>query len=229
MQTGNSRRLGTLLACVVGLGMAAAQEPTLEHAQGLMTQFQKNKASVSYGAGTAALRTDLSSRTKPGSTVELTLLSEIRFNDGTILGKGTVIEGSVNSAANRSKANPESSLVVDWTAARLPKKVMLPIAAAVRDAQGTNPVQGADHTFGQNQLGATSNSGHAGDNNTTMNNSVLMNKQAGMPQIAPGVTMEPVEGHSLRVTSKTGDIVLNEGTKLVLVLFKDRAPAITQR
>ena len=172
---------------------------------------------------------DLNSRAKPGSTVELTLTSDLRFSDGTLLNKGTVIAGTVSSAINHSKTNPESSLVVDWTAARLPKKVVLPIAAAVRDAQGNAPVQGADHTFGQNQLGATSNSGHAGDNNTTMNNSVLMNKQAGMPQIAPGVKMEPVEGHSLRVTSKDGDIVLNEGTKMVLVLFKDRAPATLQR
>ncbi len=219
------RRAGLLIACCVGLATAAAQEPTLEHAQSLMQQFQKNKASVGYGAGVAVLRGDLNSRAKPGSAVELTLTSEFHFGDGTILNKGTVIAGTVNAATNRSRTNPESSLVIDWTSARLPKKVILPIAAAVRDAEGGVPVQGADHTFGQNQLGATSNSGHAGDNNTTLNNSVLMNKQSGMPQVAPGVDMEPVEGHSLRVTSKTGDIVLTDGTRLVLVLFKDRAVA----
>ena len=189
-----------------------------------MHQFQANRASVGYAAGLAVLRGDLNSRAKPGSAVELTLTSDFHFNDGTILSKGTVIAGAVASAVNRSRANPESSVVVDWTAARLPRKVILPIAVAVRDAEGSTPMHGADHTFGQNQLGATSNSGHAGDNNTTLNNSVLMNKQEGMPQIAPGLSMEPVDGHSLRVTSKTGDIVLNEGTKLVLVLFKDRAP-----
>ena len=193
-----------------------------------MHQFQTNKESVGYAAGIATLRGDLNSRAKPGSTVELTLTTDFHFNDGTILTKGIVIAGTVNAATNRSRVNPVSSIVVDWTSARLPKKVILPIAAAVRDAEGHAPVQGADHTFGQNQLGATSNSGHAGDNNTTMNNSVLMNKQSGMPQIAPGVNMEPAEGHSLRVTSTLGDIVLNEGTKLVLVLFKDRAPAATQ-
>ena len=220
---------GVLLGSAVLVTAACAQEPSLQHAQQLMHLFQTNKSAVSYGAGTAALRNDLNSRAKPGSTVELTLLSDIRFNDGTILNKGTVLAGTVASSANRSKAVPESSLVVDWTAARLPKKAILPIAAAVRDAQGNSPVQGADHTFGQNQLGATSNSGHAGDNNTTMNNSVLMNRQEGMPQIAPGVDMQPVEGHSLRVVSKKGDIVLNEGTRMVLVLFKDRVPAAAQQ
>jgi hypothetical protein len=228
MFTRVSLRAGLLVTCFIAFGTAAAQDPALEHAQLLMHQFQTNKASVAYAAGMAVLRNDLNSRAKPGKTVEVTLTNDFHFNDGTLLNKGTVIAGTVNAATNRSKANPESSIVVDWTSAHLPKGVILPIAAAVRDAEGNAPVQGADHTFGQNQLGATANSGHAGDNNTTMNNSVLMNKQAGMPQIAPGVTMEPAEGHSLRVTSTTGDIVLNEGTKLVLVLFKDRGPAATK-
>lgn len=219
-----ARLLTALLLPLLSTCTAAGQDPNLAHAQELMRQYKANKNSVSYAAGFAALRTDLDSRAKVGKVVEVTLGSDFRFGDGTLLPKGTVVTGMVTAAANHTRANPESSLVLDWTEARMGRKISLPVAAAVRDAQGGVPVQGADHTFGQNQLGATSNSGHAGDNNTTMNNSILMNKQAGMPQIAPGVTMEPAEGHSLRVTSQNKDIQLLEGTKMVLVLFKDRTP-----
>ena len=217
--------LHVLVALALAGGAAGAQGPSLEYSQGLMHKFQLKKDSVGYAAGVGLLRQDLNSRAKAGTTVEVTLAGDFHFNDGTVLAKGTVLEGTVSAAANHTKANPVSSITVDWTAARLPKKATLPLAAAVRDAQGGVPVKGADHSFGQNQLGATSNSGHAGDNNTTLNNSVLMNQQSGMPQIAPGVTMEPAEGHSLRVTSQNEDIVLREGTKMVLVLFKELAAA----
>src|SRR3978361_877031 len=136
MLTRMSLRAGLLLACFAGFGTAIAQEPTLEHAQLLMHQFQTNKALVGYAVGMAALRNDLNSRAKPGRIGEVTLTNDFHFSDGTILNKGTVIAGTVNAATNRSKANPESSIVIDWTSAHLPKGVILPIAAAVHAADG---------------------------------------------------------------------------------------------
>jgi hypothetical protein len=212
------------MLCVAS-AVGQANDAGVAQSQKILERYSKDRNLVAFAAVPANLRSDVSCRTKPGKHVEAVLQNDVRFNDGTELRKGTVLDGVVTASSEGTKDDPKSTLVVDWTSAQLPKKQTMPLAAMVRDAQGSLDPGGADHAYGRNQLGATSSSGASSDKLATGMNLILLNKNSGMPQIAPGVNLVPTANHSMAASGAKGALVLREGTQLVLVLFKDRAPA----
>ncbi len=205
---------------VFSVAAQQASEASLTPSQQLLRQFGADKNSVAHAAVVAHLRNDINSYAKPGKRTELALDADAAFNDGTVLKKGTILGGEVVEAAAPGKDKGISRLVLDWTEAELPKKQKETVAVIVRDAEGGQPYQQTDRSFGRNQLGATSSSGSAGDKLSTEMNLILMNQKEGMPQVAPGVQMIKQDRHSLSVASQDDDVVIHELTKFVVVIFK---------
>lgn len=200
---------------------AAPAAVAVDHSPELFKKYLVNHDSVAYAAAVVNLRDEVTCRAKPGKRVEATLQADVRFSDGTVLRKGTVLEGAVASATELNRHSPLSTLVVDWTTAQMGKKQTMTLVAVTRDAVA-GPEGERGKTFGRYQLGATSNSGQAGDKLNTGGNLTLLNKKVNMPQIAPGVELVQTTEHSLSVQSTKDDVVLREATQLVLVLFKAR-------
>lgn len=207
--------------CVLSLS-AQQPEAALTPSQQLLKQFSTDKNSVAYAAVEADLRNDINAYAKAGKKTELVLHDDAKFNDGSIIKKGTVISGEVISATPSEKAKPTSTLVLDWTEAELPKKQKETLAVIVRDAKGAQAFKQTDRSFGENQLGASSNSGRAGDKLSTEMNLILLNQKEGMPQIAPGVQMIKQDRHSLSVAGQGETLSIHEGTQFIVILFKAR-------
>lgn len=200
-----------------------APQASLTPSQQLLRQFSVDKNSVAYAAAGAHLRNDINSYAKPGKKVELAMDADAKFDDGTVIKKGTVLTGEVVEATAPGKDKGISTLVLDWTEAELPKKQKETVAVLVRDAEGGQAYQQTDRSFGRNQVGATSNSGLANDKLSTGENLVLLNKKEGMPQVAPGVQMIKQDRHSLSVASEDDDVLIHEQTKFIVVIFKAKA------
>lgn len=206
------RVLSVVAAIAVSVFSAPAQqasEATLTPSQQLLRQFSADKSSVAYAAVAAHLRNDINSYAKPGKKVELALDMDAKFDDGTVIKKGTILSGEVVEATAPGKDKGISRLVLDWTEAELPKKEKETVAVIVRDAQGGHAPQ-ADSSSEQNQAVA----------NSAEMKLILENQKAGMPQVAPGVQMLKQDRHSLSVASADDDVVIHEQTKFIVVIFK---------
>jgi len=114
--------LGALLAASVGYGQDSASAPAPPAA-----------AVVGHGAfPVKVVKTLDSSKLKEGDTVEVETAGSFKLADGTLVPKGSKVNGKVAAAKARSKGDPESQLTITFDRLNIANGKQLSIKGSVQ-------------------------------------------------------------------------------------------------
>lgn len=162
-----------------------------------------------------------SSKLKDGEAVQLETAGSFKLVDGTIVPKGSKVEGKIVMAKSRSKGDPESQLTLAFSKIELgEKEVMINGTVQAVYPPAEEPIGPNMATAGTSAGGSGAGGGSGGvgiTSSTSGSNMESSNSQSVMNLKATGV--QGMHGLSLdngAITSKGKNVKLGDGVRMVV-------------
>lgn len=193
---------------------ATADANGVTAAEAIAAKLHDGPQHMVTGVAVTQLRNEIDAkRAKAGQVVTLTLRQNLTLTDGTVLPKGTYIEGHVEEAVKHSKETPNGSASVVFEMAK-GKGVQMPVMVMVRALAPSTEAQGQVRGMNAGVIGGTANAGGDGG----MGHAVIGQNttQSGLP----GVTLSAAKGVSGVMTMSGDNLYLEPGTLFTIVLAK---------